>query len=288
MPESLCLNFDDAWDAARLPIPTLDLRLLGPQLRYTAPDALYHRAFADFRPHLQSASFILYGSGDFHHLAAGFLQACLDRNPSAPPLTLVSFDNHPDWDIRPPRWGCGGWINRALELPRIQKAAVWGCGNFELAFPARLFRNRRALAAGRLEVHAWAQRQSPATARRFNCMTAENWHERFSRFAESLKNTHVYVTIDMDCLTPEHAATSWEAGLFTPDDLVWALAELRRHAPILGGDLCGAFSPQAYARPWQRRIARFDHPRLPPITLAHAQQLNHPTLDILWPALSTT
>ena len=30
---------------------------------------------------------------------------------------LLSFDNHPDWDIRSPKWSCGAWINRALEMP---------------------------------------------------------------------------------------------------------------------------------------------------------------------------
>ena len=70
-------------------------------------------------------AFLAYGSGDFHHLSALLVR----RIPT--PLTLVSFDNHPDWDIRPPRWCCGSWINRALDWCAREEAAVWGCGNFE-------------------------------------------------------------------------------------------------------------------------------------------------------------
>ena len=37
---------------------------------------------------------------------------------------------------------------------------------------------------------------------------------------------------------------------------------LRHHAHILGGDMCGAFSPPAYARRKQRFASRMDHPKL--------------------------
>ena len=46
----------------------------------------------------------------------------------------------------------------ALELANVKQADVWGCGNFELAMPARLFANHRALRANRLRVHPWAER----------------------------------------------------------------------------------------------------------------------------------
>ena len=285
MPATLHFNLDDAWDAGLLPMPTVDARHLGPQLRYCAPARTIQAALAPLENALGDNRFILYGSGDFHYLAAWWLRALLNRHPPGSPITLISFDNHPDWDIRPPRWGCGGWINRALELPEVARASVWGCGNFELAFPARLFRSRRALSSGRLEIHAWAQRQSPATARHFNCMTADAWRERFTRFASSLAETPVYITIDLDCLASPHAVTNWENGLFTPADVVWALGQLQP-CRILGGDLCGAYSPPCYARAFQRFAGGFDHPRLPPPP-ADARAINHATLSALWPALTT-
>ena len=104
----------------------------------------------------------------------------------AEPFVLVSFDNHPDWDVRPPRWGCGGWVNRALELPHVKKVSVWGCGNFECWWPGRLFGNRRAEREGRLEVHPWADGRPRADQNRRGAILRANWREHFARFAGGL------------------------------------------------------------------------------------------------------
>ena len=63
---------------------------------------------------------------------------CLFAGSSGTPFTLVSFDNHPDWDIKPPYWSCGGWAARTLYTSRVERVSVWGCGNFELRWPSRL------------------------------------------------------------------------------------------------------------------------------------------------------
>lgn len=272
------LDLDSAWRSADVPSRSLDLRAWGPRLRYIAPASVVEAFFKSVEPEL--ADFILYGSGDFHYLTALWLRRMRE------PVTVVSFDNHPDWDVRPPRWGCGGWINRALELPMVQRVAVWGCGNFELAWPSRLFGNTPAIAAGRLAVHAWAERQDPATQRRFNCMTRADWRDRFGAFAQSLAGGNVYVTLDLDCLEQDAFITNWEAGLFTQDDLVWALTELRRSARLVAGDLCGAFSPPVYERWTQRFAGNWDHPKIPAVDIAIARPKNHAVLNRLWPTLT--
>ena len=77
---------------------------------------------------------------------------------------------------------------RRMDQPRTRAAArsaqsvVWGCGNFELAMPSRLFANRRALRSGRLQVRAWAERQKPAVQRRFDCMTRLDSRGRLRAF----------------------------------------------------------------------------------------------------------
>jgi hypothetical protein len=265
---------------------SVDARAVGPHLRYTAGEKMLEQAMGVLRQGLAGEKFVLYGSGDFHYLSAWWLRAALLETPEKRDLTLLAFDNHPDWDVRPPRWGCGGWINRALDMENVARASVWGCGNFELQFPARLFRNKKTLASGRLQVHGWAERQSASVATRFSCMTRENWRERFAAYAQSLRGAAIYVTVDFDTLAAEHAVTNWENGLFLPDDIAWAIGELRRAgAEILAGDCCGAFSPPQYARRWQRFIANFDHPKQSPPTPDAARAVNHRSLAIIWPAL---
>jgi hypothetical protein len=271
-------NFDSAWPEGAISLPCLDLADWGPRLRYLAPSGLVEAFYA--RVKTQLADFTLFGSGDFHYLTALWLRRQRE------PVTVVSFDNHPDWDLRPPRWACGGWVNRALELPAVRRVAVWGCGNFELAWPARLFANTRALRSRQLEVHAWAERQSPATQQRFPCVTRENWRERFTQFMQSIAGENVYVTLDLDCLAPETFITNWENGLFTPDDLVWALGEIRRSARLIGGDLCGAYSPPVYDRWTQRFAGDWDHPKLSPVDTAAARRINSAVLARIWPALA--
>jgi arginase family enzyme len=282
----LHLNLDDAWtDAGQDELPLSSLR--GLDLRNWAAKLRYHGTRAEVESFYREVEkeltpFVLYGSGDYHYLAGVLLRRV------SQPVTVISCDNHPDWDIRPPHWACGGWVNRALEMPNVRRVAVWGCGNFELAFPSRLFANQKALRAGRLEIHAWAERQQPSVQRRFNCMTRENWRDRFDQFARLLAGQQVYVTVDLDCLRKEEAVTNWENGLFTADDIAWALRELRSRADVVAGDLCGAYSPPTYARWFQRFAGNWDHPKLPPIDLAEARRINLQALKTIWPALTAS
>ena len=94
---ALLLNLDDAWPNESIELPVADVRSWGPQLRFSAPPRVVEQ-FCRERASDLVAPFLLYGSGDFHYLTA--LRLCF----VAEPLLLVAFDNHPDWDVRPPKW----------------------------------------------------------------------------------------------------------------------------------------------------------------------------------------
>jgi hypothetical protein len=277
---ALHIDLDGAWSLdAATGVEYLDARQWGPRLRFSAPRAEMERFYEEVKPRL--APFTLYGSGEFHHLSGLWLRQFHE------PVVLVSFDNHPDWDVRPPHWGCGGWVNRALELPHVQSAILWGCGNFEFNWPHRWFANRRALADGRLAVHAWKERMSESVRQRWPVISRDDWREQFTAYAAKLGGRKVYVTIDTDCLCIEDAVTNWEQGLFTAEDVAVALGDLRGSgAQIVGGDVCGAWSQPEYARWKQRFAANFDRPKLPPVEPAHAREVNARSLAILWPALT--
>ena len=271
------LDLDQAWDAGILGLERRDARDWGPRLRCFAPAKAMESFIREMLTDLPR--FVLYGSGDFHHLTAAFL-----RQVPSQALTLVSFDNHPDWDIRPPAWACGGWMKRALDLPSLRRASVWGCGNFELNWPARIFGDRDR----RLEVHGWAERyRSASVRRRFDCLARTDWRASFERFADSLRGGDVYVTVDLDCLRQEELEANWENGLFTADDVAWAIGCLRSRADIVGGDVCGAYSRPVYARRLQRFAAEWDRPRSgpTPVDPARARARNGGALPPIWNAL---
>lgn len=275
IPNSVHLDLDGAWPLTAVPETShCDRRTWGAQLRYCTTAPLVEDFYRQVRGELRD--FTLYGSGDFHHLTAVLLRRVSE------PFTLVSFDNHPDWDIRPPHWCCGTWLNRALELPHLQRAVIWGCANGELNWPGRMFARKSA----KLDARPWAERTSPVSQRIWQAVTRANWREQFHLFVTSLAMSAVYVTVDMDCLDEANATTNWESGLFTVEDVAWALGELRRHTRIIGGDVCGAWSAPQYPRIFQKLAAGIDHPRLKPIDPAIAVARNTRALGLIWPALT--
>ncbi len=229
---------------------------------------------------LGAARFLVYGSGDFHHLSALWVGR-VER-----PVTLVSFDNHPDWDIRPPRWCCGSWMNRALDLPRVEHISVWGCGNFECWGWHRVWGNHRDVRSGRLAVHPWADERPAADQAKPGSITRGSWRGKFEAFAAGLAGRQVYVTVDIDGLRAEDAVTNWENGRFSAENVRWALGVLRRHATIVAGDLCGARSEASYARRTQRFASETDHPKLPPFDRQEATRINARSFATIWPELT--
>jgi arginase family enzyme len=276
---ALHFDLDGAWQGEPLHLPAVDARKWGPQMRFSAPPRLIERFYREHETHL-AAPFLLYGSGDFHHLTVLRLRSI------AGAIVLVSFDNHPDWDVRPPKWACGAWVNRALEIANVCRVSVWGCGNFECWWPHQIFGNRRAERAGRLEVHPWADDRPAKDRQRRGAILRNNWRQRFDQFLNNLAGENIYVTIDLDCLRVEEAVTNWESGRFTTADLEWALEKLRESCRIVGGDICGAYSPPKYARRKQRFAAEFDHPKIQLPTPERIHAINSAALVKLWPALA--
>jgi hypothetical protein len=257
----------------------VDALAWGPRLRFSAPPLLVAEFYREHETDLASP-FLLYGSGDFHYLTA------LRQRRISGPVVLVSFDNHPDWDVRPPKWGCGGWVNRALERSNVKQVSVWGCGNFECWWPQQIFGNRRAERAGVLEVHPWADNRPVKDRERRGAILRNNWREHFERFLETVSGENLYITIDLDCLDAGDAVTNWEAGRYTTEDVEWALGRLRESSQIIGGDVCGAYSMPKYARFKQRFAAEFDHPKIQLPAAERIREINFTALEKLWPLLT--
>jgi arginase family enzyme len=274
----LHIDLDNAWDRNAVPLETLDATEWGPALRFSAPPRLIEKFYAECASQL--TPFLLYGSGDFHHLTALWMRRLVD------PFNVISFDNHPDWDVRPPKWGCGGWVNRALELPKVQTVSVWGCGNFECWWPRQIFGNRRAERNGKLQVHPWADGRPPGDQKRRGAILRDNWRSLFDKFAKTVGGSSVYVTIDLDCLAEAEAVTNWESGRFQVEDLTWALTKLREQCRIVAGDICGAFSEPRYARWKQRFASEMDHPKMARPAAGEIQATNFAALEKLWPCLA--
>jgi arginase family enzyme len=278
--ETVWLAFDDAWDFAGSPSFKAPSRVdafdVGPSLRFITTERAVESFFAKFSEHFRP--FILSGSGDFHHLTAVFVRQVRE------PFAILSFDNHPDWDVRPPHWSCGAWVNRALENPLVQQVAVWGCGSFECGLPWRLLGNRSACRSDRLWVAPWRS-EGKNYPPWLHPIASSSWRAAFAQFVESIRTPVIYVTVDLDCLGESDSITNWENGRFALSDVVWAITFLRQNVRVVGGDLCGAFSPMRYGSRFQALAGRFDHPRQRSVTENERRAVNLCALETIWPHL---
>ena len=78
----------------------------------------------------------------------------------------------------------------------------------------------------------------------------------------------------------------WVFGKASDEEVSLLIArKIYWQTKIVGGDICGAFSPPKYARAKQRFAAEMDHPKLPPRDLEAARQINLRAFAALWPEL---
>lgn len=149
-----------------------------------------------------------------------------------------------------------------------------------------MFVNRKALRDQRLEFWPWTERLKRAKNQLWAGITRKNWREKFAAFAQSMPGENIYVTVDLDCLDRNESTTNWENGLFTVEDICWALGQLRSQTSMVGGDLCGAYSRPRFER-WKQRIeSSLDHPRAATIDEPAATIQNARAFQLIWSALT--
>jgi len=286
-PRVRVLNLDDGIDADGLrasgvEVVEHDLRGLGPRTRFLCG----HGARREFAKQLDTAHKqlpTLYGSGDFHHLTLSLLAQFHE------PLTLILFDQHPDWDIMSPWPCCGCWVNEALALPAVSRVVVLGAGRPDLHGWHLARGNMGAVRSGELEIYPYSWRTSLCpgrieadlacgTIRPEGLKSRVTWRtirrhgllplvrDVISRLPER----RIYLSIDKDVLAPDFATTNWEPGEMQLDELLEAVTLLGTECQILGSDLTGDFSPASIRSSWISGLSRLNHPKQPPISVQKA------------------
>src|SRR5258706_4567270 len=93
----------------------LDLRRLGPAMRlWSRPPALerLREGLRDGLPADDGPALVFCGSGDFHHVTPLLLQRAIEASEYGE-VTLLHFDNHPDWVRFANGAHCGSWVSWA-------------------------------------------------------------------------------------------------------------------------------------------------------------------------------
>lgn len=241
------------------------------------------------------------GSGDFHHLT--YVLAAQFREP----FTLIIFDFHPDWDIFPPRLGCGSWVSAALRKPQFAKCLLLGISSNDISSFSIQTGNLAALKNDRVEIYPYSHLPSKTFFKRIPenisigvrkgvisstiCWT-ELKTKRIGDFFKSvlsrIPTKEVYLSIDKDCLQGGYAATNWEEGQMPLDDLLLMLGMIKKEKEIIGADIVGDYSPVLIDGWFKRRCSDLDHPKKASsagMTMERIQRLNELTNQRLAEAL---
>lgn len=256
-----------------------------------------HFSTANDEPHL-----CFMGSGDFHHITSLLLPFALEKQDG--PVTLIHFDNHPDWVHFGGGVSCGSWVNHVVVHPKIAKVITIGVCSKDLWRPNWKGANLDLLATGKLELFPY--QHAPSRVRHDYgagaSYTQKNNHLHWHTITDMgevafvgmllsrIETKNVYITVDKDVLTREDAETNWDQGQMKLPLLLELLRRIGEQHTIVGADVNGDYSPPKHSGDlWtltKKKAERLiDQPMLPP-DIAKASAINSTTNHALLEVLS--
>ena len=194
------------------------------------------------RTHNKDTVVTFMGSGDFHHVSA--LLIGMMAEVSGEPFTVIHFDNHPDWVMHSSGMHCGSWVNRALDLPQVNKVITIGVCSRDLVRPWIKGANLKAWRDGKIDLMPW---HSPSS--RFRALDIEDMAEDefLAHLRSAITTRNVYITIDKDVLSHVDAITNWDQGKMPIDRLLSTVRFILSKHHAIGIDVTGDYSPAHYA-----------------------------------------
>jgi arginase family enzyme len=225
---------------------------LGPALRlWSRPPALEAIA-RRVREHLPAASgprLVFAGSGDFHHVTPCLLARALEAAP-VESVTVVHIDNHPDWV----RWTgglhCGSWVGAAARLPGVARVVTLGVCSGDIRRGRAREGDLDLVSEDRLALFAYRAPDGARTLqvrdRSWPTIEALGIAAFVARLLQEIPTEAVYLTLDKDVLRPADAATNWDQGRMSAEELFAILGAVLAHRRVIGADVVGDWSAPAY------------------------------------------
>jgi arginase family enzyme len=271
------LNFDDSVIkqknlVSRYHTEIIDLKDLGPSARIWLDKKTKKEIEKRINGSAKNAATFL-GSGDFHQVSHILI------NQFEEPICVILFDFHPDWDILPPRLGCGSWVTESLRNKNILKLILIGASSKDLSSPWIQTGNMNSLQGNRVEIYPYSHPPSFTLFKRipenFSIKTKKSlflnkihWNELkgknlvtlFLSILKRLPTPKVYLSIDKDCLRNEYSLTNWEEGMLALKEFLWMLKLIMDHVEVIGMDIVGDYSEISVRGKFKKFISYLDHP----------------------------
>ncbi len=273
---------------------TLDARDLGPALRLWSRRSTLDRLRDRLREALPAADgpmAVFTGSGDFHHISPLLLERAIEA-AGVPAVTVLHFDNHPDWVQFGRGVHCGSWVGWAARLPKVARVVTVGVCSEDIRRPSPRRADLALVTEDRLELYAYREPDGAEAVR----LCGREWptietvgEAAFADLlAARIPTPAIYITIDKDVLRADDAATNWDQGRTSLAFLKRLVAPLIAERRLIGADVVGDWSPAVYgggpvASLLKQGEALLDQPwsRPAPASRAANQDVNLDLLDLL-------
>ena len=217
---------------------------------------------------LDEPKLFFMGSGDFHHVTALLLEKCLAGRTD--PITVIHFDNHPDWVHCSVGMHCGSWVKRASTHPLIARILTIGVTSNDLTNPEWKGAGLSLLQDGMLELYPYDHKPSRVrnaygegasyqqTNGHIHWKTIAGLGEEafLELFLTRIPTRDVYMTIDKDVLCREDAETNWDQGTMSLAFLLKMIRAVGTNHHIIGADVTGDYSPPNYTGNFWTRLMK--------------------------------
>ena len=190
--------------------------------------------------------FVLLGSGDYHHLTLALLRQ------HAEPLTLVLFDNHPDWMRPPHQYHCGTWIYAAARLPQVARIVIVGLENGDLCGKKFADGDVESYLSEKIILLPYTAVEAEINAQQTVTLQSQlkvSLKQGVQEILAAITTDKVYISVDKDCLRAEDAITNWEQGTLPLETVTACIASIRAAHTIVGADTVGDYSPPVFTSP---------------------------------------
>ena len=272
----------------------LDARDLGPTLRlWSRPQAMDELTgrLREELPASDGPALVFSGSGDFHHVSPLLLRRAIEA-ADCEAVTVLHFDNHPDWVRFANGVHCGSWVGHAARLQGVAKVITAGVCSPDIRKPSPRRADLDLLTEERLELYAYRDPDGAASVE----LCGQSWptiaamgEATFAAFlTDRIATDAIYITIDKDVLSAEAAATNWDQGQASLAFLKALIAPLLERHTLIGADVVGDWSPAVYgggplAKLMKRGEAMLDQPWSKPAPAACAanEEANLQLFDLI-------
>ena len=222
---------------------------------WTSPRHFEHirkAAFSGRRPF-----FSLLGSGDYHHFSLALINE--HRNP----LTVVLFDNHPDWMKPPHQYHCGTWVYQLARLPQVERIVIVGLESGDINGKQFAAGDVESYASGKIVLLPFRAVEAMIPGKGIVSLSSklqEDLSSGITEILDAISTKEVYVSVDKDCLRSEDACTNWEQGTLPLGVVLKCIEAIRGKHRVIGADTVGDYSQPRFLSPLKWIGSLLDRP----------------------------